>query len=400
VCLYNLARCYAQYNKNIIFLLNALENGDYSYRFSENKLSVREREMNMMMNRIKEILSEAREEVIANEHFLSIIIESVDTGIIIMDDRGIVHSVNRSALEMLGLPVLSHVEQLQTVNESLPQIFMNFQRGDTQQIPFINEKEEFKISIHVSNILLKRGTMRVFTMNNIGNELELNELESWTKLIRVMTHEIMNSIAPITSLSETMKTMIATSVLDVDALRANTLEAFEIIHNTANGLLTFVNSYRKFLSVPKPEKSDMNIVETVKKVIFLNDKTLKEYDICVQFPDVENVTVFADENLISQVLLNLTKNAIEALIESGDKLLKYNILFQPDSHIYIDVCNSGRPIPPEILPNIFVPFFTTKEGGSGIGLSVSRYIMQLHGGTLKHFLSSEGMTVFRMTVPR
>jgi nitrogen fixation/metabolism regulation signal transduction histidine kinase len=381
-------------------LLNALENGDYSYRFSENKLSVREREMNMMMNRIKDILSNARKEVIENEHFLSIIIESVDTGIIIMDDRGIVHSVNRSALEMLGLSILSHVKQLQTIKDSLPQAFMDFQAGDTQQISLVNEKEEFKVSIHVSNILLKRGMMRVFTMNNIGNELELNELESWTKLIRVMTHEIMNSIAPITSLSETMKTMITDDELDFHALKNNTLEAFEIIHNTANGLLAFVNSYRKFLSVPKPEKSDMNIIETMKKVIFLNDKTAKGHDICVQFPEIENVIVFADENLIFQVLLNLTKNAIEALIESKGKLLKYNILFQSDNNLSIDVCNSGKTIRPEVLPNIFIPFFTTKEGGSGIGLSVSRYIMQLHGGTLKHIISPEEMTVFRMTVPK
>jgi nitrogen fixation/metabolism regulation signal transduction histidine kinase len=400
ISLYNLGRCYAQYNKNIIFLLNALDNGDYSFRFSENKMSLREREMNKMMNRIKDILSNARKEVIENEHFLSIILESVDTGIIIMDNRGIVQRVNRSALDMLGMPMLSHIKQLQTINNTLPQVFMNLQIGDTRQISLINEKEEFKVSVHVSNIMLKRGMMRVFTISNIGSELELNELESWTKLIRVMTHEIMNSIAPITSLSEIMQIMIKDRKSDIKELKVDVLKAFETIHGTATGLLTFVDSYRKFLAVPKPEKENFNIIETVKKVIFLNETTIKEHKINVEVTDEEPVIVFADEKLIFQVLLNLTKNAIEVLIESGYKQLKYNVLYQSGNCIYIDVCNAGKPIPPEVLPNIFIPFFTTKEGGSGIGLSVSRYIMRLHGGTLHHFVSKEGLTVFRVELPK
>jgi nitrogen fixation/metabolism regulation signal transduction histidine kinase len=316
-----------------------------------------------------------------------------------MDDKGIVHRVNRSALEMLGMPVLSHIKQLHIINDALPSVFMNLQIDDTQQISLINEKEEFKVSVHVSNILLKRGMMKVFTLNNIGNELELNEMESWTKLIRIMTHEIMNSIAPITSLSETMVTMIKDKESDIDYLRVNALDAFESIHDTASGLLTFVDSYRKFSSVPKPEKSDFNIIETIKKVVFLNDNTLKEHDISVKFPDKESVIVFADEKLIFQVLLNLTKNAMEALIESNGKFLKYKVLYQPDKRTCIDVCNTGKPILPDVLPNIFVSFFTTKEGGSGIGLSVSRHIMRLHGGTLHHFVSKEGLTVFRIEIP-
>jgi nitrogen fixation/metabolism regulation signal transduction histidine kinase len=352
-----------------------------------------------MLNRIKDILSNARKEVIENEQFLSIILESVDTGIIIMDDRGIIHSVNRSALEMFGMPLLTHIKQLHRVNDSFPQIFMNFQPGDAKQIALINEKEEFKVSVHVSNILLKRGMMRVFTLNNIGRELELNELESWTKLVRVMTHEIVNSIAPIASLSQTMKKMIKDRALDMHHLKFNALDAFETIHDTAAGLLAFVDSYRKFLSVPKPGKNDFNIVETLKKVVFLHDETVRKHDIRIELPDRENVTVFADENLIFQVLLNLTKNAVEALANVDDRRLKYSIISRKNHCTLIDVCNTGKPIHPDVLPNIFVPFFTTKEGGSGIGLSVSRYIMRLHGGTLHHFVSKDGLTVFRFEIP-
>ena len=400
ISLYNLKHCYAQYNKNIIFILNALENGDYSFHFSENNMTAREREMHMMMNRIRDILSKARREVIENEHFLSIILESVDTGIIIMDDRGVIQSVNRSALEMLGAPHLSHIRQLQTVNESLPSLFVDLKAGDSQQITLTNEKEEFKVSIHVSNILLKRGMMKVFSLNNIGNELELNELQSWTKLIRVMTHEIMNAIAPITSLSETMQIMIKNEDTDLKYLKISALEAFETIRNTATGLLMFVESYRKFLVVPKPEKEYFNLMEIIKRVLLLNDVMIEEQHIEIKVSDKENITVFADEKLLFQVLLNITKNAIEAMANLTRKRLEYNILILADNKVGIDISNTGAPIHPDVLPNIFVPFFTTKEGGSGIGLSVSRYIMRLHGGTLHHFTTKDGITVFRMEIPK
>ncbi|MDR2145921.1 MAG: ATP-binding protein [Tannerella sp.] len=397
-CLSQLRKHYSSYNRNIIFLLNALENGDYTYRFHEGKPTVREREMFQIFNRIKEILENARKGVIENEHFLSIILENVDTGIIIMDDRGVAQSVNRSALDMLGVPILSHIKQLQMVNPSYPSLFMDLQAGDSQQITLSNEKEEFKVGVHVSNILLKRGMMKVFTMNNIGNELELNELQSWTKLIRVMTHEIMNAIAPIKSLSETMQIMIKNEEKDTDYLKTSALEAFQTIRETATGLLTFVESYRKFLVVPKPEKQHLDLVKIIKRALLLNDVIIQEQHIEVKVSDNENVIVFADEKLLFQVLLNITKNAVEAMKNSESKRLEYNIIHLKNK-VCIDICNSGALIPAEVLPSIFVPFFTTKEGGSGIGLSVSRYIMRLHGGTLHHFVTKDGMTAFRVEIP-
>jgi nitrogen fixation/metabolism regulation signal transduction histidine kinase len=213
-----------------------------------------------------------------------------------------------------------------------------------------------------------------------------------------MTHEIMNAIAPITSLSETMRIIIKKEETDINDLKISALEAFETIHETATGLLMFVESYRKFLMVPKPVKEHFNLTETIKRAILLNDIVLNEYHIEVKLPDKENIIVLADEKLLFQVLLNLTKNAIEAVRKSDDRRLEYNVFTNSDNHIYIDVCNSGAPIHPDVLPNIFVPFFTTKEGGSGIGLSVSRYIMRLHGGTLYHFTTKDGMTAFRMEI--
>ena len=238
-CLSGLNGCYRRYNQNMVFLLNALENGDYSFFFSENKLTIREKELASIMNRIKDILINARKEVIENENFLSLILESVSTGIIIINDKGIVQKVNQTALEMLGLPIFSHINQLQSLNENYPEQFHRLKVGDSMQLALTTEREELQISLHVSQIWMKRGMMRVLTLNNIGNELEMKEMESWIRLIRVMTHEIMNSIAPITSLSETMRFLYQTAD-DTQELKQNTLEAFETINATASGLLSFV----------------------------------------------------------------------------------------------------------------------------------------------------------------
>ena len=387
---------YKKFNSNILFLLNALDNGDYTFHFSENKLSRREKELNTMLNRIKEILVNARKEVIENEKFLSLIIESVSTGIIIMDDFGHVQTVNRSALQVLGLPVFTHINQLSGVNENFPDLFRTLKAGDHQQISVSNEREEMQVSLRISEIRLKNSRMKVITLNNIGNELETKEMESWIRLIRVMTHEIMNSIAPITSLSETLLLLYKTSeTRGSENLRNNTIEAFETIHSTARGLLSFVDSYRKFTGIPKPVVHPIALKPLLEKVIHLERKAIKEKNIKLQVESIDNnVELVADETLITQVLVNLLKNAIEAINpdESGQIIIRPHK--QTTGQVDIDICNTGKPIPQDVLPNIFIPFFTTKETGTGIGLSVSRYIMRLHGGKLTHSISPEGWTVF------
>ncbi|GHV58914.1 sensor histidine kinase [Bacteroidia bacterium] len=394
-CLSGINDCYRCYNSNMVFLLNALDNGDSSFCFSETKLSRREKEMNGMMNRIKEILANARKEVIENENFLSLILESVSTGIIIVDDRGIVQKTNQAALQILGLPFFSHLNQLQALNENYPEQFHRLKAGDSMQLALSTEREELQISLHVSQIRLKLGMMRILTLNNIGNELEMKEMESWIRLIRVMTHEIMNSIAPITSLSETMRSFYQVET-DAKELKQNTLEAFETIHSTASGLLSFVDSYRKFTAVPNPKKGIINLRALVEKVVKLHEVMLWEKQITLALHIPESFTVLADENLIAQVLINLVKNAIEAVESHNNEQIIISSHALDNDKMSLEIANTGRPIPAGVLPHIFIPFFTTKPSGSGVGLSVSRYIMRLHGGKLQHSASKEGMTVFQL----
>lgn len=392
---------YKKFNQNILFLLNALDNGDYSFHFTESKMSAREKELNSMMNRIKEILTNARKEVIQNEKFLSLIIENVSTGIVIVSERGNVRTVNHSALQLLGLPVFTHLNQLSSINEDYPLLFHSIQAGEKGQISVINEREEVQVSLQVSQIKVKDELIKVITLNNIGNELEAKEMESWIRLIRVMTHEIMNSIAPITSLSETMLTLLNNPDVDTidSSIKDNTIEAFDTIHVTAKGLLAFVESYRRFTGVPQPVIKSFELSPLINKLVHLHDHLMEERNIEAQIISEEkDITVNGDENLITQVLVNIIKNAIQAIDseEHGCIFIKYNL---QDKFTYIDISNTGKPIPKEELSSIFIPFFTTKESGSGIGLSISRYIMRLHGGKLLHSVSPEGYTTFSLVFP-
>lgn len=399
--LYLLTFHYKKFNQNILFLLNALDNGDYSFHFTESKMSARERDLNTMMNRIKDILTNARKEVIQNEKFLSLIIENVSTGIVIVTERGNVRTVNHSALQLLGLPVFTHLNQLSSINEDYPLLFHNIKAGEKGQISVINEREEVLVSLQVSQIKVNDDLIKVITLNNIGNELEAKEMESWIRLIRVMTHEIMNSIAPITSLSETMLTLLNDKDLDTmdSSMKNNTVEAFDTIHITAKGLLAFVESYRRFTGVPQPVIKTFELRPLINKLVHLHEHLMEDRNIEVQIiAKDENSIISGDENLITQVVVNIIKNAIQAIdpSENGKIFIKYSV---QNKFTYIDISNTGKPIPKEELSSIFIPFFTTKESGSGIGLSISRYIMRLHGGKLIHSLSPEGYTTFTLVFP-
>ena len=397
--LYSLKSLYGHYkkfNQNILFLLNALDNGDYSFHFTEAKSSKREKELNQMMNRIKDILTRARKEVIENEKFLSLIIESVSTGIIILDPNNNVHATNHATNQLLGLPVFTHLNQLKSIDESLPQLFKNLEVKDNTQIKIANEREEIQISLNVSKITLKKGTMKVITLNNIGNELEAKEMESWIRLIRVMTHEIMNSIAPITSLTETLlfSYKMQSPEASDDSLRRNTVDALETISSTAKGLITFVDSYRKFTGVPTPQFRKFELVPLLEKVLYLESSNMEEKGIesSIIYTN-KHIELNADEGQITQILVNIIKNAVEAINNSNGKIeIRVS---ESENKVAIDIYNNGDPIPSEIAAHIFIPFFTTKDYGTGIGLSVSRYIMRLHGGNLKHHTSNE-WTVFSL----
>ncbi len=389
-----LRRSYSQFNKNIVFLLNALDNGDYSFNFSETKLSKREKELNQLLNRIKDILSKARKEVIANEKFLSVIMESVSTGIIILNEDNLIVQTNKAVNRLLGLSVFTHLNQLAYIDKSFPDLFRKLEPSDTKLIKIANEQEEVQLTLRAATIKLQGKKHKVVTLNNIGNELDYREMDSWIRLIRVMTHEIMNSVAPITSLTDTLLSAFSQNEAENEVIMQNTVEALQTINTTAKGLTHFVNSYRQFTGIPRPQPAPVSLTAIIEQTLALEAVNFKERDIklILKLP-AEPFVKLIDATQIVQVMLNLLKNAFEA-VSGDDRQIKIE-LSDVNGKTYLDVCNNGRPIAKELLPHIFVPFFTTKQSGTGIGLSISRYIMRLHEGTLTHFTKKE-WTVFRM----
>lgn len=393
-------RYYNKINKNIFFLLNALDNGDYMFHFTTTKLPKREKELNEMMNRIKEIISKARQEVIEHERFLSHIVQSIPAGIIILDSKDNIKDSNHAASSLLGLPVLTHLNQLKVIDEELPEVFKSLKASDeNRQIVISTEKEQKQISLGASNIQVNQQELRVITLYGIDSELEAKEMESWAKLIRIMTHEIMNSITPITSLTEMLLYSFQNQNDESQAIqRESTIDSLATIHSTAKDLTTFVNSYREFSRISTPQKTAIDLLPFIHSILKLESTIIDAKNIRTQiYSDREDITLYADRSQLSRVIVNLLKNAIEATTKEESPEIHIQIATLVDDRIKISFTNKGEAIPDDILDNIFIPFYTTKQDGSGIGLSVSRYILRLHGGSLK-YSHTEGWTTFSIVI--
>ncbi|MCC8062823.1 MAG: HAMP domain-containing histidine kinase, partial [Rikenellaceae bacterium] len=251
------------------------------------------------------------------------------------------------------------------------------------------------LSVHASTIVRRGETLKILALTDIENELSDREIESWIRLIRVLTHEIMNSINPITSISDSLVERVGEE--DDKQIR----QGLETISQTAKNLISFVESYRKFTRLPAPEPTLFYVKEFMENLRALALATVPEgarpVDIRIRV-EPDDLILYADRGLVSQVAINLLKNAIEATLETEHPKISFSATVDSREQVILTVENNGPTIPPEVADHIFIPFFTTKTGGSGVGLSLSRQIMRLHGGTLKYRPAAEGPgSVFTMT---
>lgn len=366
-----------RYAQKVAFMFDAIDNSDYAFRYATRGRSSNDKMVSESLNRITQILFQAKADAVQKEKYYELIMNSVNTGIIVLDDKGTIFQTNNEALRLLGMTVFTNVRQLGRIDEGLEQMISNIQPGTKQQVSFTNERGNVHLSIRVSEMTLQEKHVRILAINDINSELDEKEIDSWIRLTRVLTHEIMNSVTPITSLSDTLLSMHE----DADSEIRNGLE---VISTTGKSLISFVKSYRKFTHIPTPEPSLFYVHKFVERMAQLarhhNNFPNITFSIHVE-PD--DLIVYADENLISQVVLNLLKNAMQAIgSEQTDGLIEIKAYCNEDEAVLIEVSNNGPVIPPEEAEHIFVPFFTTKEGGSGIGLSISRQIMRLSGGSI------------------
>lgn len=353
-------------------MLEAIRNRDYSFRLPVAGFSGGERVLQDTLNRFGGLMSEQKQLMEQRERFYEQILSSVTSGIIVLDEDMKVVQTNPAAARLLGLPVLSTLQQLDRYGTEVPHVFRTLGAGERCNIQFSTSKGEVQLLVRASVMQLGDRTVRILALNDIRNELDAKELDSWIKLTRVLTHEIMNSIAPISSLSETF-------LKRSDVIGTPLYDGIRAIHETSTGLISFVDSYRKFSSLQKPSPEPFYLLDLLHQVEGL---TLVPENIALTLQiEPAELMLYADPNLIRQVLINLIKNAVQAI--GGHKgRIHVRAYSSADEHVFVYVSNDGPAIPEAETEQIFVPFFTTRSEGSGIGLSLSRQIMKLSGGTI------------------
>lgn len=376
-------RLYRHYRRNIkkvTFLFDAIDNGDFSFNFPTEKRFKEDNILHQSLNRIKLFLQHTREEQMDREKYYEQILNAVDTGILVVDSHDNILQHNQAALRLLDTDVLTHMNQVK------------------------GKLKDEHLAKHETQAMLKDKHVRIIALSDVSHELSNQEVDSWIKLIRVLTHEIMNTITPVTSLSETLLTQVTE---DKDLK-----QGLETIHKTGTELLAFVNNYRRFTHVPQPQPALFYVEPFLERMALLCNH---EVEIEVSPKDL---LVYADESLLSHVVTNLLKNAVEAFREkeredkqechsadlqtasSKKTFIRLQAYANAQESIIIDVSNNAGLIPEDVASHIFIPFFTTKPEGSGIGLSLSRQIMRVSGGSLSLYQDkAQGITTFRIITP-
>ena len=369
--------------KKVTYMLDALEDKELNFRFDENRLIGRR--FNKTLNRLRGIFDKERHEIIEQEKYFGLMLDHVQTGVVVVEDSGRVNYCNKTALTLLGVATFGHIRQLRSVSDSLYEIFRSITDGVEERSSYYNESGKRTIALTASAATIGKEHVRVIAFNDISNEIAENEQESWSKLIRVLTHEIMNTVTPIASLSETL--------LKFDNVDGEVRNGLSTISQSSRGLIKFVDTYRNLTRVAMPSKRAFYFKELAERVINLTrEQTVISGAVCTYVEKSEDVLLYADEGQITQILINLVKNAVQA----EAKNIKITAEINLSEHIIINVINDGHPISKESQDEIFVPFFTTKQDGTGIGLSLSRQIMRLHNGTLSLTRSDASSTVFTL----
>ncbi len=377
-------------NRRIHYFFEAIKNEDSTLTFpkkSNNKIIV---ELNNSLDKVNKQILQIHIKTRQQEQYFQALMEHAATGMFTYDENGFILHSNSLVKRLLSLDVLTHINQLDKIDHKLFVSIKNIQASEQKLITLNVKDGTIQLLMKASSFIADKKELTLISVQDIKNELDEKELDSWRKLIRVMMHEIMNSITPITSLSESLAGYYYTdgeiktpSEIDEKTIET-TIRGLEVIREQGKGLISFVDSYRKLTRLPKPEKKLFSVQNLIENINILSGSFKHAQHVNISFEiQPKELEILADEKQISQVLINLVKNAFQA--NAANKIAKVKIIagLTENGRPEIRVVDNGPGIPEEILDKIFIPFFTTKESGSGIGLSLSRQIMQMHGGSLK-----------------
>ena len=360
-------------------MVEAIRYGDFSLNFATDKRQSLEEQR--MIEDINEVMAQLRVRLTEKEErfkYLETLLDTVDTSMLIVDKLGYVQWMNRAGVQELCGHTIHHLDELQVLNRDFPSVLESLQPGEVKVVRIYKEEMMQDMAVTVTDYSNNRVDLRLVNLKNIRSVLEENEMEAWQKLVRVLTHEIMNSITPIISLSDTLCERAVQQGMDESSLM---LQGMQTIHRRSKGLLNFVENYRKLSRLSSPMLAPVSVGDLLGdiKKLFASSKVQYVYRI-----EDESRVLMADRSQMEQVLINLLKNATEACAEQEHPEVVVATSYDQGKRIFrLSVTDNGCGILPEVLDRIFIPFFTTKPTGSGIGLSLCKQIMTLHGGSLQ-----------------
>ena len=369
---------YSRTTRRLWRMVESIRYGDFSLNYSPKAPSRMEKQL---LEDINEVMSTLRTRMAMQEEkyrYFETLLDMVDTCMLVTDKTGQVLWMNRAGVQELCGYTIHQLEELKGLNKDFPLILEALQPGEVKVVRIYKEEMMQDMAVTVTEYVNRRADLRLINLKNIRFILEENEMEAWQKLVRVLTHEIMNSITPIISLSDTLCERAVQQGMEEDSLM---LQGMKTIHRRSKGLLGFVENYRKLSRLASPVLAPVKVGELLGdiKKLFPSSKVQYIYKV-----EDENRKLMVDRSQMEQVLINLLKNASEACMGQPDPQVVVETSYQEEKRIFrLSVKDNGCGILPEVMERIFIPFFTTKPTGSGIGLSLCKQIMSLHGGSIQ-----------------
>jgi nitrogen fixation/metabolism regulation signal transduction histidine kinase len=394
-----------QINNKLTQFFDSIRYSDFSTSFSDKKLGKSFEKLSHSFNQVIIEFKKNRAEKEEHYNYLQTVVQHINIGIICFEQNGKIDMYNNAAKRLFKKNLIRNVNDLHDVKIELPEILMKLKAGDKTLIKIFTDDELKQLSLYATEFRMRGEEYVLVAFHDIHAELEEKEIESWQKLIRVLTHEIMNSITPISSLASTVNEMIIDKSEEdkkVNILNSEDIQSVEdalsTIQKRSQGLLNFVDIYRNLTRIPKPSFKYFNVREAFERAELLLKPKIDKLKItcnCQVYP--EDLMLTADPDLIDQVIINLILNAIDAVKTKENPEVSLIAYHNQNNRTTIEVADNGTGIKPDIIDKIFMPFFTSKKEGSGIGLSLSRQIMHLHKGSISVKSKVNEGTVFTLT---
>lgn len=387
-------------NRDLTRLLESIRYSDFSQGFSSGGRGRPYVELTNAFRSVMDDFRAARAEKEEGYRYLETVMQHVGTGLISFDAEGRVNLINSAAKRLLNVPYLKNIKALESISPELVQKLDEIRYGAKDLLKVRNGEETLQLSIYATGFKLKDQVYKLVSLQDIGGELDDAEALAWRKLTRVLTHEIMNSVAPISSLASTASTLL-NGVSHRSPERDETMDdvrgAVGTIARRSEGLLRFVNEYRRLTRVPPPDLAQVPVRALFNDVaeLFREEAVAQGVELQTSV-EPSTLEITADRDLVEQVLINLTKNALEALGGVDNPVVRLEAFIDTRSRAVVQVIDNGCGIVAEAMDKLFVPFFTTKKDGSGIGLSLAREIMRQHGGSISATSNPGETTVFRL----